>query len=64
MTFLPAFLVGLVGEVAVILTVVNFEYEPLLGPLNLGVRLQNLEMGFTRAISAAIFAASFAASSV
>ena len=41
-------------EVAVILMVVNFEYEPLLKLLNLGATLLNLEMGFTRAISAAI----------
>jgi hypothetical protein len=49
MTFLPAFLLGLVVvggcEVAVILMVVNFGYEPLLGLLNLGVELPNLEMG-------------------
>lgn len=39
---------------AVILMEVNFEYRPLIGLLNLGFRLLNLEMGFTRAISAAI----------
>ena len=62
MVVLAAFLLGLVVlvggggcEVAVILMVVNFEYEPLLKLLNLGATLLNLEMGFTSAISAAIF---------
>lgn len=57
MTFLLGFLLGFEevdgGGVAVadILMVLNLEYEPILGLPNLGV---TLEIGFTRAISAAM----------